>query len=164
MSWHGPGGCKPTAWLSAGLSVPASPALSSRQPEILQLGQLQPIFNCMQVTRCHLGKRSMMHKPFGQQVQQLCCEKSPVAAALSVWPVPLPACVLVRGHGGMAAPCPCPAGPLGYTGDIGADAVRKSLTCPRDLCWCWHPLGTWGTCRAGAARCSCCGPDPGSIP
>lgn len=111
MCWHGRGGSRPAAWLSARLSVPASPVVSSRRPEILQSGQLQPTGNCVHGTACCLGKPSVTREPFGQQVQQFCCDKPPTAAALSVWPVPPAAHVLVCDRGGMGAPCPARRGP-----------------------------------------------------
>lgn len=93
--------------------MPASPVLSFRLPEMLQLGQLPPTCNCVHVTRCRLGKPSVTPEPFGQQVQQFCCDKAPAAVVLNVWPVPPAAHVLVCDRGGMGAPCPAWTGPWG---------------------------------------------------
>lgn len=41
--------------------------------------QLQPTANCTHITGCHLGTAGRTQEPFGQQVQQLCCDNSPIA-------------------------------------------------------------------------------------
>lgn len=41
--------------------------------------QLQPTANCTHITGCHLDTAGRTLEPFGQQVQQLCCDSAPTA-------------------------------------------------------------------------------------